>query len=450
MLPARGRLGSFTLVVAALAACAEAKLAQDGDAGGDGDGGGDVDAPIVEPRCGDGNVDPGEACDDGNQVDTDACTSACQGWRYRVPVTFTAAAAATGVPVLIVLDGASFAYDHAAADGSDLRADADDDPASGFGLPLWLERWTPTGASYLWVRVPAVSAGANTIWLYYGWSGDALPSTSDFAATFPDTLRTTGNLSLGGTVSHDAVVIEAGHTVTVAPGAPLVITAPYVRIDGAIAADHAGYAGGAGPAPGGTSTTAGAGGGGPRRRAVAAAASTAATAWAPAASPAATCRPSRSRWAQAAAPPTARRWRAAAGRGAGRRSRRVVLAGTIGARGGVGGSSAGAPGGGAAAAASWCGRRRSSSPARSPSTAVAPAAAARSTANDGGGGGGGGRIKLLHGGALVATGTTTVTGGAGGLYGDAGNGQPGSPGTFYTGTSSSLAPLPSIGAEETP
>lgn len=30
------------------------------------------------PVCGDGGIDPGEACDDGNSVDTDACTSACK------------------------------------------------------------------------------------------------------------------------------------------------------------------------------------------------------------------------------------------------------------------------------------------------------------------------------------------------------------------------------------
>ncbi len=33
--------------------------------------------PDVEPGCGDGVVDPGEECDDGNIVRTDACTAAC-------------------------------------------------------------------------------------------------------------------------------------------------------------------------------------------------------------------------------------------------------------------------------------------------------------------------------------------------------------------------------------
>ena len=32
----------------------------------------------VEARCGDGEVQTGEACDDGNEVDTDACTASCR------------------------------------------------------------------------------------------------------------------------------------------------------------------------------------------------------------------------------------------------------------------------------------------------------------------------------------------------------------------------------------
>jgi cysteine-rich repeat protein len=53
----------------------------DGDPGdgdpGDGDpGDGDPGDP-GDPFCGDGNINPGEECDDGNPSDTDACTSAC-------------------------------------------------------------------------------------------------------------------------------------------------------------------------------------------------------------------------------------------------------------------------------------------------------------------------------------------------------------------------------------
>ncbi|WP_181234089.1 DUF4215 domain-containing protein [Enhygromyxa salina] len=46
----------------------------DGDPGdGDGDGDGDPQA-----ECGNGELDAGEACDDGNDVEEDACTSACE------------------------------------------------------------------------------------------------------------------------------------------------------------------------------------------------------------------------------------------------------------------------------------------------------------------------------------------------------------------------------------
>ena len=32
----------------------------------------------VEASCGDGEIQAGEACDDGNEVDTDACTASCR------------------------------------------------------------------------------------------------------------------------------------------------------------------------------------------------------------------------------------------------------------------------------------------------------------------------------------------------------------------------------------
>ncbi|MCB9506481.1 MAG: DUF4215 domain-containing protein [Myxococcales bacterium] len=38
---------------------------------------GDVTPDVVEPFCGDGNVDDGEDCDDGNDVDTDECPNDC-------------------------------------------------------------------------------------------------------------------------------------------------------------------------------------------------------------------------------------------------------------------------------------------------------------------------------------------------------------------------------------
>ena len=45
----------------------------DGNREGDG-----CDANCRSEACGNGQIDGDEACDDGNEVDTDACTSACQ------------------------------------------------------------------------------------------------------------------------------------------------------------------------------------------------------------------------------------------------------------------------------------------------------------------------------------------------------------------------------------
>jgi cysteine-rich repeat protein len=37
-----------------------------------------IDLPIVRAVCGDGDVDDGEECDDGNAVSGDGCSSSCE------------------------------------------------------------------------------------------------------------------------------------------------------------------------------------------------------------------------------------------------------------------------------------------------------------------------------------------------------------------------------------
>ena len=442
--------------------CAEASLGPPG-----GDGG-------VQPSCGNGRLDPGEACDDGNQKDSDgcvgtcvmatcgdgfvqlgveacddgnlveddACTTSCQGWQYRAPVTFEAAATGANVPVLVVLEPSSFMYAHAAADGSDLRIGSDDD-GSMFDVPHWIESWTASGASFVWARVPAVAAGTNTIWLFYGHSS-GVAAASDFATVFPDTLRTTGAMALGGAINRDAVIVEAGHTVTVPAGAPLAITAHYVHIAGTINANAAGYAAAAGPGPGGPSTNAGAGGGGHGGAGGAGGHDSGDT---PGAAGGANGDATAAAIDMGSGGGTTDV--SVGGRGGGAvniQARRIAVTGSITARGqngtGSGRSSGGGSGGGVLLLA--------------PSIAFTGTIAVdggnggsgADSVNDGGGGGGGGRIKLLHAGNVVETGTTTLAGGAGGLYGDTNHGRPGSPGTKHTGTSATLGTLPAIGAEE--
>lgn len=68
------------------------------------------------------------------------------------------------VPVLVVLDANRVRYDRAAEEGQDLRFVTED----GDELAHEIERWDPSGRSFVWVRVPEIASGASaTFWMYY-------------------------------------------------------------------------------------------------------------------------------------------------------------------------------------------------------------------------------------------------------------------------------------------
>src|SRR5690606_10958402 len=145
----------------------------------------------------------GGAPGDSGMQGGDACADCVvSDWQYRAPITFEAPAAGSDVPILVVLDAASFMYAHAAADGSDLRFSSDDDSLV-CEIPHWIESWTAGGTSLVWMRVPSVVAGMNTVWAFYGHR-TGVATSDDFAMVFPNTMRTMGNAMLSGTVSHDA------------------------------------------------------------------------------------------------------------------------------------------------------------------------------------------------------------------------------------------------------
>lgn len=360
---------------------------------------------------------------------------------YRVPITFEATAAATDVVTLIKLDG-SFPYAHAAADGADLRIVVE---AIG-DTPYWIESWDPDGASYVWARVPAVTAGTNQLYAYYGYRGGTVATTSDFAATFPATLRTTADGTIGGTIVQDAVVIEMTHTLAVTPGAPVEINAAYVRIAGTLDANGAGHPAAMGPGAGGMSTNAGGGGGGHGGTGGAGGGEATDTLGAGGTPYGMDNDETADMGAGGGITDT---MTAGAGGGAVRiLARRIVLDGTIRARGTAGTGATRSTGGGAGGGVLL----RATSLAFTGTIAVNGGAGANGPAggNDGGGGGGGGRIKLFSKGDVVNTGTTTLAGGGGGTGGDASPGQPGTPGTSFSGTTNSaeVPALPVVGTEE--
>jgi biopolymer transport protein ExbB len=111
-------------------------------------------------------------------------------WSFRKELTFDLSAAGADiagapaeVPVLVRLSLANFGYfGDTKPDGSDLRFIASDDKTP---LKFHVERYdVQAQMAFLWVRVPRLTAGANTdkIYLYYG--NQAAESASDTAGTY--------------------------------------------------------------------------------------------------------------------------------------------------------------------------------------------------------------------------------------------------------------------------
>jgi len=93
-----------------------------------------------------------------------------RSWRYESKVTFSGYdrnETLTNFPVLLKLGPSisGFKYSQfSSANGYDLRfLDAD-----GTELYYEFESWTNSGTSYVWVRVPELSPGSDSIWAYWG------------------------------------------------------------------------------------------------------------------------------------------------------------------------------------------------------------------------------------------------------------------------------------------
>ncbi|MFP6684836.1 MAG: DUF4215 domain-containing protein, partial [Polyangiaceae bacterium] len=212
--------------------------------------------------CGDSFLYLGtEVCDDGNMVDDDGCTNACEGWLKRQPITLTATNATGPYTVVIALNSNNFNYNAAAADGSDLRFGTDNDSLNGFELKYALGAWDPGGTSYVFIRIPALAMGANTVYAFYDFSGSSVNTTSDFNAAFPNQIVSNGAANITGDIVTDFFHVQAGDILSVVAGSAVTITATVVLIEGTINGTGRGNGSKAGPGAGTTSTDSGAGGG---------------------------------------------------------------------------------------------------------------------------------------------------------------------------------------------
>jgi Concanavalin A-like lectin/glucanases superfamily len=85
--------------------------------------------------------------------------------RRRIELDPALVADVGGTTILVVLDADRIEYEDAQPDGSDLRFTALEGP--GVSYPLEIERWDPSGRSFVWVRIDT-AALPESLWMYYG------------------------------------------------------------------------------------------------------------------------------------------------------------------------------------------------------------------------------------------------------------------------------------------
>jgi hypothetical protein len=96
-------------------------------------------------------------------------------WLYRREITFDNRDSTLGViseeltefPVLIKLEsGINIDYSKCQNNGEDIRFE----DSTGEVLSYEIEKWDPSGTSYIWVKIPQISQNSNTdfVYLYYG------------------------------------------------------------------------------------------------------------------------------------------------------------------------------------------------------------------------------------------------------------------------------------------
>lgn len=91
----------------------------------------------------------------------------CNTYPYRMKLTFSGNVSTTDLdnfPILIVLDNTNFNFNHAKADGTDIRFSADNCITT---LDYEIEHWDkPNEKAFIWVRIPKITANTNTEFIY--------------------------------------------------------------------------------------------------------------------------------------------------------------------------------------------------------------------------------------------------------------------------------------------
>jgi hypothetical protein len=97
-------------------------------------------------------------------------------WKYKRTITLSSSTPLSNYQVKIELSTTTFDYSKAKADGADLRFYDLGEAA----LDYWIETWSSTGTSRIWIKIPDL--GTSQFYMYYGNDGAA--SQSSGADTF--------------------------------------------------------------------------------------------------------------------------------------------------------------------------------------------------------------------------------------------------------------------------
>jgi uncharacterized repeat protein (TIGR01451 family) len=103
-----------------------------------------------------------------------------ESWHYRRPVTISSDASLSNYQVLVKLDNNNFDFNKASDKGWDVRFTKGDGTTL---IDYWIESWNKVNQlAYIWVEVPSLDIGVNTIYLYYNNLGAS--DNSNGTATF--------------------------------------------------------------------------------------------------------------------------------------------------------------------------------------------------------------------------------------------------------------------------
>ena len=121
-------------------------------------------------------------------------------WNYRKAITISSVSALTGYQVSITVDTATLVVaSKMRSDCNDIMFTSSDDSTL---LNYWIESGYNTSSTKIWIKIPSISSGSNTIYLYYGNSGAAASSSgTNTFIFFEDFLGTSINGSVWSHIS---------------------------------------------------------------------------------------------------------------------------------------------------------------------------------------------------------------------------------------------------------